>query len=428
LLFPSSGSPDSRMEFRSLIHHSYRLNILGFPGNPNATANLGFLDQRLAIEWVRDNIEKFGGDLARITLFGQSAGGASVDYYSYAWNDDPIAAGFIPESGTVFSWGLPNRPETTAVYWFNVTASVGCGDATSNPADVLSCMRKQNYTSILSAIPTFSGTAGILGGFGPTVDDKVVFANYREKTPANVPMLIGNNNYEGGLFRTEFALSGLFFPDVFWDDFNLQEFTCPAGIRANASIAAKIPIWRYRYMGVFPNLAISTEAGTWHAAEIPMLFNTAPLAPPSTPEQVSIGNYMRGAWTAFAKDPKTGLTNYGWPTYNTSGDTLVRLAYDNITGANLINPYRYDADCVFVNVSSTDTSANAYPTLPDLGASVTPTRTSSGTGPSQTAGTTSGSGMPTGSAPASTTSSSDGGKLGVSIWVGLGAFAVAWLL
>ena len=229
------------MQFRSLIHHSYRLNILGFPGNPNTTANLGFLDQRLAVEWVRDNIGKFGGDPTRITLFGQSAGGASVDYYSYAWNDDPIAAGFIPESGTVFSWGLPNRPETTAAYWFNVTARVGCGDATSNPADVLSCMRKQNYTSILSAIPKFSGIAGILGGFGPTVDDKVVFANYSEKTPANVPMLIGNNNYEGGLFRTEFALSGLFFPDVFWDDFNLQEFTCPAGIRANASIAAENP-------------------------------------------------------------------------------------------------------------------------------------------------------------------------------------------
>jgi len=180
-------------------------------------------------------------------------------------------------------------------------------------------------------------------------------------------------------------------------------------------------------MGVFPNLALSTEAGTWHGAEIRMLFNTAPLAPPSTPEQVSIGNYMRSAWAAFAKDPKTGLTNYGWPTYNTSGDTLVRLAYDNITGANLINPYRYDADCVFVNVSSTDSSANAYPKLPDLGASVTPTGTASGTVPSQTAGT-SGSGTSTGSAPASTASSSDGWKFGVSIWAGLGALAVAWLL
>lgn len=40
--------------------------------------------QRLAIEWVYDNIANFGGDPDRILLFGQSAGAASVDTYSYA--------------------------------------------------------------------------------------------------------------------------------------------------------------------------------------------------------------------------------------------------------------------------------------------------------------------------------------------------------
>jgi hypothetical protein len=44
---------------------SYRVNIFGFPG---AGPNVGLLDQRLAIEWVRDNIEGFGGDPNRITL------------------------------------------------------------------------------------------------------------------------------------------------------------------------------------------------------------------------------------------------------------------------------------------------------------------------------------------------------------------------
>jgi carboxylesterase type B len=46
---------------------NYRLSILGFPGNPVAPANLGLLDQRLAVEWVRDNIAGFGGDIDRIT-------------------------------------------------------------------------------------------------------------------------------------------------------------------------------------------------------------------------------------------------------------------------------------------------------------------------------------------------------------------------
>ena len=71
-----------------LVSFNYRLNVFGFPGTPNATQNLGLLDQRLAIEWVRDNIEKFGGDAERITIFGQSAGSASVDYHTFAWADE----------------------------------------------------------------------------------------------------------------------------------------------------------------------------------------------------------------------------------------------------------------------------------------------------------------------------------------------------
>ena len=54
---------------------SYRVNVFGFPGLPGMAQNVGLLDQRLAIEWVRDNIAAFGGDPTRITIFGQSAGG-----------------------------------------------------------------------------------------------------------------------------------------------------------------------------------------------------------------------------------------------------------------------------------------------------------------------------------------------------------------
>jgi len=372
------------------------------------------LDQRLAVEWVRDNIENFGGDPSRITLFGQSAGGASVDAYSYAWASDPIAAGFIPESGTMFSWGLPNSLASTTKAWYTVAGNLGCGNASSDPTAVMTCMRQQNYTAILKAIPKSTGPSGILGSFGPTVDETVIFSNYSQRTPAKVPMLIGNNNYEGGIFRTEFALAGLFFSDAFWDDFNLQEFTCPAGIRANASLAAGNPTWRYRYFGVFPNLAVSSEAGTYHAAELPIIFDTAPGA--STADEVSIANYMRGAWAAFAKDPQKGLTTYGWPSYNPSQDTLIRLAYDNITGTNVINPYRYDADCVLVNVSSTNSST--YPTLPDLGANVTPTAT----GASATGSATQ---TP---APKTSSSAAAGNRSRIGGWVGLGAVVAAYLL
>lgn len=65
---------------RILTLSSYRLSIFGFSGNPGGPGNVAFLDQRLAVEWVRDNIANFGGDTSRITIFGQSAG-VSTQYF-----------------------------------------------------------------------------------------------------------------------------------------------------------------------------------------------------------------------------------------------------------------------------------------------------------------------------------------------------------
>ncbi|KAH8668035.1 Alpha/Beta hydrolase protein [Tricladium varicosporioides] len=409
-----NGANIAAQEDVVVVSFNYRLSILGFPGSPSTANNLAFLDQRLAVEWVRDNIAAFGGDPSRITLFGQSAGGWSVDAYTYAWASDPIAAGFIPESGNVFSWGLPASKSASAAAWYALSTKIGCGNlSSSDAAAVLSCMRTKPYQAILNAVPTVSGANGILGTFGPTADETVVFSNYTGRTPANRPMLIGSNNYEAGLFRTSFALANITYPDAFWDVFNLQEFTCPAGIRANASLSFKNPTWRYRYFGVFPNTAISTEAGAFHAAELPILFNTLPPSPPSTTEQISIGNYMRGAWAAFAKDPVNGLTTYGWPSYNPSGDTLLRLAYNNVTGTNLANPSLYDANCKYVNVSSTD--ASQYPNIPSA---VAPTATSGGSSPT---GSTTGT-------PAATSKVSGGIRLSSSSFMVLMAIVTAFVL
>lgn len=156
---------------------NYRMNIFGFPGLPGHSPNLGLLDQRLAVEWVKQNIRGFGGDPDRITISGQSCGSASVDYWAYAYQSDPLVAGLISHSGTALSFPTNNKT-AAAQHWYTVSAQLGCGSS----GDVLSCMRMQNATAILAAagavkIPT-TNPARKAPAFQPTVDGITVFENY----------------------------------------------------------------------------------------------------------------------------------------------------------------------------------------------------------------------------------------------------------
>jgi len=211
------------------------MNIFGFPGNPDSPANVGRVDQRLAIEWVRDNVAAFGGDPSRITLFGQSAGAGSVDVYSYAHIDDPIVSGLILQSGTT-SLGIFTQEET-AQGWYNVTSKLGCGDASSNPTSQLACMRSKASKAITDAIPQTNQALGA-ASFWPTIDEKLVFSDYPARDAAGnfikIPMLIGNTDYEAGYHKTMASVYDAHLPDSVWGGFNLAIFDCPSAKRANA--------------------------------------------------------------------------------------------------------------------------------------------------------------------------------------------------
>lgn len=278
---------------------------------------MGLLDQRLAIEWVRDNIEAFGGDPARITIFGQSAGGSAVDYYSYAWISDPIVAGFIAESGTVFTPDSQASVTKSAMSWYNVSGNLGCGDETSDPSAVLGCMRSKDWKSVQNAIPISAGITSDTGNFGPTVDNVVVFSDYLQRSVAGNfikrPMLIGSTDNEVGLFKVIYGLKNITLSEPEWDLLNLALFTCSISYRSLASVVHKVPLWRYRWFGQFPNLELTSgrSSGAWHGSEIPIIFGTDMVVQDivaRTPAEAAISTYMRGAWAAFAKDPVNGLT------------------------------------------------------------------------------------------------------------------------
>ncbi|KAL2132975.1 hypothetical protein VTI74DRAFT_3045 [Chaetomium olivicolor] len=330
-----------------MVTINYRVTFFGFPGNPNNPQNLGLLDQRLAVEWVRDNIASFGGDPSRITLFGESAGGASVDHYSFAWPNDPIVSGLVPMSGT--AKGIRPRPLDVAnQLWFNTTSALGCGNASTPSDQVLSCMQSVSTQAIVKTLINTIDSP-IPMPYSPTIDDVHVFTNPSAHPVAKVPMLIGTTDNECGLFR-------VFVPrpddDAFWQAENQNTFVCPAAARAARSVREGNPTWRYRWHGVFPNtrLATNPESGAYHDSEMAVLFgNVDQTLVGNTREEEEIGRWMRGAWAAFAKDTKKGLLKYGgrggWPRYVEGEKTLARIGWGNRTGTNLVAGNAYDQGC-----------------------------------------------------------------------------------
>lgn len=91
----------NRTQEHIVVTINYRVNIFGYPNavgldNPNPA----LLDQRMALEWVRENIGNFGGNPEAITMWGQSAGAISTDYHNYAFWDNPIVQDSFSQSGT----------------------------------------------------------------------------------------------------------------------------------------------------------------------------------------------------------------------------------------------------------------------------------------------------------------------------------------
>lgn len=151
---------------------SYRVNIFGFPNSPAiATKNPGLLDQRLAIEWLRDNIGNFGGDPSKMTLLGHSAGSMSIVYWSYAYKDDPIVRGLVELSGQP---GLIATDDGSS--WTSIANSTGCSNA--DAAAELACMRIVPARSLKRAMSP-NNTPGladsVLTGGTPAVDNVTVF-------------------------------------------------------------------------------------------------------------------------------------------------------------------------------------------------------------------------------------------------------------
>lgn len=88
-----------------VVSLNYRLGPFGFMPrlDDSVSDNAGLLDQRLAMQWVKTNIHKFGGDPDNVTIFGESAGGASVGMHLISPKSWPLFNRAVMQSGSTMS-------------------------------------------------------------------------------------------------------------------------------------------------------------------------------------------------------------------------------------------------------------------------------------------------------------------------------------
>lgn len=314
--------------------------VFGFPNSPDlptSQRNPGYLDQRLALQWTRDNINAFGGDKANITIFGESAGGYSV---AQLLANPPKPLPFV---AAIMEPPLILLPGNGTKNWNNVSAHFGCATADSS----LECLQKVDVSNLSGYIQ--SSGIGLL--WPPAIDGVTQVESISDaisaKSFAHVPVYMGTNTGEfDGLLKTLglgkninnnateqlFALLGLNltsitellapkYPqklapvDLVGQILTDLFFTCPVAKFSRELAANQYDTWRYWYGLVTPTFGSDYAA---HASEVNQVFGSYPLQNENgkaTSDQIKLSALMQTVWTNFAKDPHCGP---GWPQISTN--------------------------------------------------------------------------------------------------------------
>jgi para-nitrobenzyl esterase len=344
-----------------LVSASYRLTAFGFFAHPeltresphHASGNYGLMDQIAALQWVHDNIARFGGDPANVTIFGQSAGAVDATVLMTS----PLAAGLfhkvIAESGTV-----TRNPDaaTLAMTALGPLMPVKSGAVDYSDAPLLAEAEKKGeelgslrFLREMPAADILKATALPRKSIGPAngivVDGWVlpappaeVFATGHEH---RVPLLAGNNARERtpppttpeNLARAMDAMYGSLAPratalyknepDSLYGDSAAQwvvdtMYRCPVVAELSWHVAAGNQAWEYQF-----------DIGVAHGAEVPYVFGTRD------------PDVLQQYWTNFAK---TGNPNGGqlsaWPPYSDPARAFLEFTSNGpVPGEGLRAPF-----------------------------------------------------------------------------------------
>jgi para-nitrobenzyl esterase len=353
-----------------LVTINYRLGPFGWLAHPqlskesphHSSGNYGLLDQITALEWVKRNIAAFGGDVSRVTIFGESAGAGSVCYLMAS----PMARGLfhraIAESGSAFG---ANRHLREAWYGQESAEKLGervaremAGDQASDP---IAALRAKSAEDLLNgsnmAATSFFASDG--NRFAPIVDGWVIpddpGAIFEAGKQANVPLIVGTNADEGTIFVLTSPINSVeayrtlarhlygaqadevlaLYPASDANEIrnalsrNITDSFFITDARYFAETTSKVNnktfVYHFTHVSSDPRRRM---LGAFHASEIPYVFMTQDTVTTASYDDKDheLGRVMSAYWVQFAAtgDPN-GAGRPAWPGYDAAADKHIEF-------------------------------------------------------------------------------------------------------
>ncbi len=352
-----------------VVSINYRLGAWGFLSlgsfGPEyaGSANNALLDMVAALQWVRQNIEAFGGDPARVTIFGESAGASAAG----ALLSMPASEGLF--AGAILQSGVPSARSKDGLQRQNRLAEEFMKLAGARtPADLI----PKSMQHLLQVQQQIFSSHSELGTFVPSVDGSVIpdqpFAVVSGGRGHRVPILIGTTLEEMRYFSTVEDLGLERKPrallmeqlqanagdraqeilDTYqrlypaWGDAVVQIASDAImrlpSIRLAQAASAHQPV--YMYLFTYRSNSTYRNFGSAHAMELPFVFGTEDLPEAMAftgrdPRRHALADAMMDTWIAFARTGNpTRASGPRWPAYDPAArstmelGTTIRLAQD----------------------------------------------------------------------------------------------------
>jgi para-nitrobenzyl esterase len=336
-----------------VVTANYRLGPFGFFAHPALTAesehhssgNYGLLDQLQALQWVRENISRFGGDPGRVTVMGQSSGAVDICLLMAS----PLAAGLfqraIMESGDC--QGVFNEDIRTPIRYNEISGTgEGAGERLANDlgvADGRDALLKLRSIPADEILKVWSKDRKI--HFDAIVDGWVVPEQpakiFAEGKQALVPILLGSNANEATVFGhndlktvdqyknylledtgkysdQEFqAYPATSDADVPGQSLQLENDSFAYGAYSMARTMTRAGQKAYLYYFTYVETGKRALLGAYHGLELKFLSGEFPSDWEHSQDDEKLGEIMRTYWTQFAKtgDPN-GARVPEWPAFD----------------------------------------------------------------------------------------------------------------